>query len=119
MNRNAVKAFSAVVLAAAFAFTPFLRAEPRTIEVHAKRYAFVPDQLTLKKGEPVTLVMYSDDVAHSLKIDGLGVNIKAMGSEKAEQTITPGQTGDFTGKCGVFCGSGHGKMLLTVHVVDK
>ncbi|MFT4114752.1 cupredoxin domain-containing protein [Silvibacterium sp.] len=119
MNRTFLKALPAIVLTAAFAFTPALRAENRTIEVHAKRYAFVPDQITVKKGEPVTLVMYSDDVAHSLRIDGLNVNIKAMGGEKAEQTITPAQSGDYSGKCGVFCGSGHGRMAFTVHVVDK
>lgn len=95
-----------------------LHAETRTIEVHAKRYAFVPDQVTLKKGEPVTIIMDSDDVAHSLRIDGLNVNIKAMGGERAQQTFTPQQLGNFAGKCGVFCGSGHGKMSFMVHVVD-
>lgn len=91
---------------------------PKTIEIHAKRFAFVPDEITLVKGQPVELELVSDDVAHSLRIDGLNVNIKAKEGETAQVEITPEQTGDFQGKCGIFCGSGHGKMLFTVHVVD-
>jgi cytochrome c oxidase subunit 2 len=89
----------------------------RTIVIHAKRYAFVPDEITLKRGEPVNLEVISDDVAHSLRIDGLNVNIKVMGGETAKFEVTPEANGDFPGKCGVFCGGGHGKMLFTVHVV--
>jgi cytochrome c oxidase subunit 2 len=89
----------------------------RTIVIHAKRYAFVPDEITLKRGEPVDLEVISDDVAHSLRIDGLNVNIKVMAGETAKFEVTPEADGDFAGKCGIFCGSGHGKMLFTAHVV--
>ncbi len=89
----------------------------RTIVIHAKRYAFVPDEITLQKGEPVNLEVISDDVAHSLRIDGLNVNIKVKADETADYEVTPEATGDFKGKCGIFCGNDHGKMLFTVHVV--
>jgi cytochrome c oxidase subunit 2 len=90
----------------------------RTIVIHAKRYAFVPDEITLTKGEPVKLEVVSDDVAHSLRIDGLNVNMKVNAGQTADYEVTPEATGNFAGKCGIFCGSGHGKMLFTVHVVD-
>ena len=32
--------------------------------------------------------------------------------------FTPDKAGDFVGHCSVFCGSGHGGMMLTLHVVD-
>jgi len=88
----------------------------RTIEIHAHRYAFSPSDITIKKGETVRLKLFSDDVTHSLLIKGLGVDQTIAKGHPAEVTVTPKQDGDFPGQCGHFCGSGHGKMLMTVHV---
>lgn len=91
----------------------------KTIMVHANRFSFAPAEITLKKGETVTLELVSDDVPHSLVIRGLGVNLKDMKPGEVNNiAVTPEQTGDFKGVCGIFCGSGHGNMSLTVHVVD-
>ncbi|MGH9560840.1 MAG: cupredoxin domain-containing protein [Terracidiphilus sp.] len=91
---------------------------PRRIEVHAKRFAFQPSEITLKKGETVTLALTSDDVAHSLVIEGLHVNAPITKGHITEVTITPGTVGDFEGRCGRFCGSGHGRMKFAVHVTN-
>jgi cytochrome c oxidase subunit II len=88
------------------------------IDVHAHRYAFEPAEITVKKGESVTLVLTSDDVPHSLLIKALGVNEAITKGHPAEITFTPTAVGDFKGQCGRFCGSGHGSMLFTVHVKD-
>ncbi len=90
----------------------------KTIEVHAKKFEFVPAEITVTKGHPVKLELISDDVAHSLRIDPLDLNVRMPAGEKVETTITPAQTGDFKGRCGVYCGFGHGKMYFTIHVVD-
>jgi heme/copper-type cytochrome/quinol oxidase subunit 2 len=37
---------------------------PQRIEITAKRFAFEPGEITLKKGQPVVLVLKSADVAH-------------------------------------------------------
>ena len=37
---------------------------PRRVEVVAKRFEFTPSEITLKKGEPVILVLTSKDVQH-------------------------------------------------------
>ncbi len=110
----------AMLAPALFAATQMIAygAAPQVVEVHAKRFAYVPAEITVKKGEPVTLELISDDVAHSLRIDQLNVNTKMPVGEKVETTFTPQQTGDFKGRCGVYCGSGHGDMFFTVHVVD-
>jgi cytochrome c oxidase subunit 2 len=91
---------------------------PRSIEIHAKRFAFQPAEITLKKGETVTLALTSDDVAHSLLIEGLHVNAAITKGHTSEVTITPTTAGDFPGRCGRFCGSGHGHMTFLVHVVN-
>ena len=88
----------------------------KTVEVHAKRYAFEPADITVKKGEAVRLKLYSDDVPHSLLIKDLGVDQTMTKGHPVEVMITPQQAGDFHGQCGRFCGSGHGRMLFTVHV---
>ncbi|HZU08367.1 MAG TPA: cupredoxin domain-containing protein [Pseudacidobacterium sp.] len=91
----------------------------RTIEVHAKRYAFAPAEITVRKGETVKLELISDDVPHSLLIKELGINQTITKDHPAEVTFTPASVGDFHGKCGRFCGSGHGKMDFTVHVTQN
>jgi cytochrome c oxidase subunit 2 len=94
------------------------QATPRRIEVTAKRFDFTPGEITLKKGEPVVLVLKSADVAHGIRFRELGVNLNAGKGQTSEVTFTPDKTGTFVGHCSVFCGSGHGSMTLTLHVVE-
>lgn len=91
--------------------------EAKTIQINAKRFTYDPAEITLKVGEPVTLVMRSEDVAHGLRMRELGVDLKAGKGATAQATITPKKAGEFVGHCSVFCGSGHGAMTVTFHVV--
>lgn len=111
---------SVTALAAATYFTPALAAQttPRRIVIEAKRFSYDPGEITLKKGEPVILVVKSLDVAHGLRIRELNVTIKVKAGGTAEADFTPTETGDFVGHCSVFCGSGHGSMMLKLHVVN-
>jgi cytochrome c oxidase subunit 2 len=110
-----VAAFTAVFIPSA---APKAQTAPHRIEVTAKRFSYEPAEVTVKKGEPVTLIIKSMDVAHGLKIRELNVNATVKNGGSAELNFTPDQTGDFVGHCSVFCGSGHGSMTLTVHVVN-
>ena len=94
------------------------KSEPRRIEVTAKRFAFSPGEITLKKGEPVLLVVKSVDVPHGIRIRELGVEVKVPKTGTQEVRFTPEKAGTFVGHCYVFCGEGHGTMTLTLHVVD-
>lgn len=100
--------------------TQLVRAQdsPKTIQVVAKRFTFEPSEITVKKGQPVVLVLKSEDVAHGLRFRDLDLNVKVDKGGTAELRFTPDKTGDFIGHCSVFCGSGHGGMTLTLHVVD-
>ena len=90
---------------------------PRRIEVVAKRFVFEPAEITLKKGEAVDLVLTSPDVAHGIRIRELNLDLRVGKGKTADATVTPAVTGTFVGHCSVFCGSGHGQMTLTIHVV--
>lgn len=109
------------VLAMAAFITPTAKAQaatPQRIVVVAKRFSFSPGEITLKKGQPVTLVVKSEDVAHGLRIRDFNVNFKVKPGGTQEVRFTPDKTGDFIGHCSVFCGSGHGSMALKLHVVE-
>jgi cytochrome c oxidase subunit 2 len=92
--------------------------EPHRIEIVAKRFSFAPAEITLKKGEPVVLVLHSEDVPHGLKISELNVETEIAKGATSELSFTPNATGDFVGHCSRFCGSGHGSMTLTLHVTE-
>jgi cytochrome c oxidase subunit 2 len=111
--------FVGIVTVAVFS-TRMVRAqgEPRRIEVTAKRFTYEPGEITLKKGQPVVLVIKSEDVTHGLRFRELNLNAKIEKGTPAELSFTPDKTGDFVGHCSVFCGSGHGGMILTLHVVE-
>lgn len=91
---------------------------PRRIEVTAKRFAFTPGEITLKKGEPVVLVLTSLDVPHGIRFKELGIETKAGKGQSSELSFTPETAGTFVGHCAVFCGAGHGTMTLILHVVE-
>jgi cytochrome c oxidase subunit 2 len=88
----------------------------RKIEIVAKRYQFTPNEITLRKGEPVVLVLRSEDVKHSLSVKDLNLAADITNGRSTELNVTPQKSGDFVGKCGHFCGSGHGRMQLIIHV---
>jgi len=109
-----------VIVTAAVFPTRMVRAQsqPRRIEVTAKRFTYQPREITLKKGQPVVLVIHSEDVTHGLRFRELNLKTKIEKGTPAELSFTPDKTGDFVGHCFVFCGSGHGGMILTLHVVE-
>jgi cytochrome c oxidase subunit 2 len=118
-----MKYILAPVLLTAAALVPLksnVRAQesPRRIEITARQFQFEPSEITVKKGQPVVLVIKSADVAHGLRFRDLNLNVKIDKGGTAEMPFTPDKTGDFVGHCSVFCGSGHGEMTLTMHVVN-
>lgn len=88
----------------------------RTISVHARKFDFVPAEITLKQGEPVKLLLISDDVPHGLGVDGLQIHAELVKGHPVSLLLTPSTPGDFTGRCTRFCGTGHRDMHLVIHV---
>jgi cytochrome c oxidase subunit 2 len=107
-----------LVLALVLALPTLLGAEepPRTVDITAKRFEFVPSTLTLKKGETVKLRITSEDVTHGLFLRPLKIDTDIVPGETRELVVTPQAAGTFTAICHHFCGAGHGGMKLTVIV---
>lgn len=90
----------------------------QTISITAQRFSFTPNEITLKKGHSVTLVIESKDVSHGLLIEDLGIRAEIKKGQASEITFTPDAVGTFEGKCAHFCGKGHGSMKMTVRVTE-
>lgn len=111
--------FAGILVALAFSSpAAWAQAAPQKIEIIARRFAYTPGDITLEKGQPVVLVLKSEDVAHGMRIRELRINLKVKAGGTAEVQFTPEKTGDFVGHCSVFCGAHHGSMIFRLHVVD-
>ena len=90
----------------------------REIHITAKNFAFTPDEITLKKGEPVVLVLSSQDRKHGFSLRGFGIRADVNPGGSARLRFTPNKTGKFTFSCDIFCGEGHEDMTGTVVVTE-
>jgi cytochrome c oxidase subunit II len=120
MRRTRIILRLSIAIAALIALSPMAHGatELKHVEITAKRFSFEPAEITLKRGEPVDLVLKSADVAHGLRFRELNVDLKVGKGATTEVQFTPSQAGTFVGHCSVFCGGGHGSMMLKIHVVD-
>ena len=90
----------------------------KEIHITAKKFDFTPDTITLKKGEPVVLVVSSKDRKHGFNLRAFGIRADVNPGETARIRFTPNKTGKFTFSCDVFCGEGHEDMTGTMVVTE-
>ncbi len=88
----------------------------RVVEVNAKKFAFSPAEIHLRRGEPVTLRLTTADVRHGLFSRPLGIDAEFEPGAPRDVTFTPRDAGTFVVICDRFCGSGHGNMKIRVVV---
>jgi cytochrome c oxidase subunit II len=88
------------------------------VEITAKRFAFSPDKITLKKGQTVKLRLHSEDVTHGFFLRPLKLDEEIPAGETTEVIVTPQQAGTFTTICDHFCGANHGNMNMTIVVEE-
>lgn len=86
------------------------------VEITAKRFAFSPDKITLKKGQTVKLRLHSEDVTHGFFLRPLKLDEEIPAGESIDVTVTPQEAGTFTTICDHFCGANHGNMNMTIVV---
>ncbi len=91
-------------------------ADAKVIPIVAKRFAFSPDHVVLKRGEPVILRLTTEDVAHGFFVRPLKVDEVIEPGKTVEVKVNPETAGTFTVICHHFCGAGHGNMKMTITV---
>jgi cytochrome c oxidase subunit 2 len=102
-----------IVVAMSSAPKLFAQNSVRDIPIVAKKFAYSPSEVRLKKGETVTLVLKTEDVPHGLKSKDLQLDAKIVPDQETKVSITPQTVGQFTAFCSTFCGSGHSSMKMT------
>ena len=90
----------------------------QVIHMTAKKFEYTPNEITLKKGVPVTIEITSLDRDHGFKVPELGVRADVKPGETTRVRIVPDRVGRFEFRCDVFCGSGHEDMAGEFNVVD-
>jgi cytochrome c oxidase subunit II len=122
--RSSRRAFSAMALTLGFvvllavtnASTVKADEANRVIDITAKRFAFTPNTVTLKKGEKVTLRLHSEDVTHGFFMRALKIDEVIEPGQTKDIVVSPQTAGSFTTICDHFCGANHGNMNMTIVV---
>jgi cytochrome c oxidase subunit 2 len=101
---GAVIGFTAVKVASSRA------AGERVVTITARQFAYEPAQVTLKRGEPVTLELRSQDRRHGFKAPGLALRADVEAGQAVRLRLVPESAGRFAFVCDVFCGDNHDEM---------
>ena len=92
---------------------PVVQAETKTFEITAKQWDFIPDTITVNKGDTVQMIINNIDVSHGITIPAFGVNEMLQPGKVTEFEFVADQRGSFPFFCNVYCGAGHGEMSGT------
>jgi cytochrome c oxidase subunit 2 len=86
-------------------------AEPRIIEITARRFAFEPSQIDATVGERLQLVIRSADGVHGVEIKKLKIKKEVpRGGEAVTIDFAVSSVGSFPILCSEYCGNGHDDM---------
>jgi len=116
LNSSLIAALCLCALAVLTGTTNLHAGDTPVIDITAKRFAFVPDKITLAKGKPVKLRIHSEDVTHGFFLRPLKLDEEIPAGQTIEVTVTPQEAGTFTTICDHFCGANHGNMNMTIVV---
>lgn len=83
------------------------------ITVIGTDFAFDQEEYVVQSGEEVTLTFVNEEGNHGISIDEFDVNIEGNG----QATFTPEEPGEYEIYCNIFCGEGHGEMVVTLVVL--
>lgn len=89
---------------------------PRTIEVLAKRFEFVPSRIEVTQGEKIRIVLKTADGLHGLAIRKFKVNKVVERGQTATIDFVATEAGEFPIICSEDCGDGHMQMKGTLVV---
>ena len=105
--------------AAALAACGIAGAQPKeqVVRITARKFAFLPGTITLKKGVPVTFEFVTADVVMGFNAPDFNVRADIIPGQTAQVRFTPDKVGTFTFLCDIFCGDGHEGMSGTMKVL--
>jgi cytochrome c oxidase subunit 2 len=114
-RRRLVRAAGAFGLTAAAALAGAQDAEV-TIAIVARKFEFVPDEVTVRRGDRVVLKFTAPAVAMGFALPAFKLRADIVPGQVAELRFTADREGRFDFVCDQFCGSGHEDMNGTLVV---
>jgi len=90
----------------------------QVIKVTAKKFEYSPNEITVKKGMPVTLEFTSLDRLHGFNCPDLGIRSDIVPGKINRVRFVPQKTGTFPFHCDNFCGEGHENMTGNIIVTE-
>ena len=79
----------------------------RVIPVVARKFVFLPNEIVLKRGEPVILEFTALEVVMGFSVPSLKLRTDIIPGQVARLRIVPETVGTFDFLCDIFCGDGH------------
>jgi cytochrome c oxidase subunit 2 len=113
------------IAAAALSGSALMRAEaprPRAVvvEMTAKRFAFLPEQVEVAEGDEVTINVRSADGTHGIEISKLKLKkVIPRGGEVVTLAFTAPAPGRYVITCSEYCGRGHDDMKSVLVVAPR
>ncbi len=80
------------------------------VEMLAGKFAFVPNQFSVKKGQRVTVVLSAIDFMHGFSVPDFEVRGDGIPGKPVEISFVANKAGKFVYLCDNFCGEGHEHM---------
>lgn len=117
-RRRLLATGAGTALAGAF-FATYVLAQPaeQVIRITARKFVFLPGEVTLKKGVPVVLEFVTADVVMGFNAPDLNVRADIIPGQVARVRLVPQKIGTFEYLCDIFCGDGHEAMSGKIHVI--
>lgn len=85
-------------------------AEPLEVRITARQSEFKPGTITVRKGEPVRLLLVSEDADHTFVIDDFGIARALPANREVVVELTPHREGRFRFRCSSYLEEGHEQM---------
>lgn len=86
------------------------QAEPRVIEIVARRFRYEPAEVPLRVGERVVIAVKSIDFVHGMNIPDLKQRFDLVPGRITRFEVLPTQPGSIDFVCDNFCGDDHEDM---------
>lgn len=89
-----------------------LAQEPAAHEIRmtAKKYEYAPNEIRVKQGEKVRLLITALDRKHGFEIKDLGIKTELEKEKETVVEFVADKPGEYKFNCTVFCGFGHRRM---------
>jgi cytochrome c oxidase subunit 2 len=107
---------AASLAGAAFAVLGYAQQKEKVIRIVAKKFEFMPAEISLERGVPVILELTTLDVAMGFSAPEFKADVEIIPGKAVQVRLLPEKAGSFDFICDVFCGDGHEDMGGKIHV---